>query len=310
MMTGKPLPVPTETSRPFWASLQAHRIDIQQCADCSHWIFFPRRHCPRCFSLDLNWRTISGEGTLLTYTTAHIPTLPEFADEMLQQLAVVRLDEGPHLNTTLVGLETGEIHVGMRVKPVFHDVAPGKTTLLRYTAHDKNIDLNTTAASPVVSATTTGKRQVDFRDLDAMRSLIHDEYSGWSEPFVVTQELIDQFAVLSGDDYWIHTDPDRARKEGPFGTTIAHGSLVQVLATRLRTAAEWEVTGFTNMVNYGSNKLRFPTPVPAGSPIHARSRVRAVGQVKAGTQLTLETCIHIVGNDRPSVINELIILYM
>ena len=307
MTTGKPLPVPTETSRPFWAALQAHRVDIQQCAECDRWIFFPRRHCPNCFSLNLNWRTISGEGTLLTYTTAEIPTLPEFADEMPQQLAVVQLDEGPHLNTTLVGLAPDEIRIGMRLKPVFDDVAPGQTTLLRYTGHDRIVDLTPPAAPPVA---TTGKRQIDFRDLDAMRSLISDEYSSWSEPFVITQALIDQFAALSGDDYWIHTDPDRARKEGPFGTTIAHGALVQILATRLRTAAEWEVTGFTNMVNYGSNKLRFPTPVPAGSPIHARSRVRAVRQVKAGTQLTLETCIHIVGNDRPSVTNELIILYM
>ena len=310
MMPGKPLPVPTETSRPFWTALLAHRIDIQQCADCGQWIFFPRRHCPSCFSLDLNWRTVSGEGTLLTYTTALIATLPEFADEMPQQLAVVRLDEGPHINTTLVGLETGEIHVGMRVKPVFHDVVPGKTTLLRYTRHDKNIDLNPPVVSQAMSVAPTGKRLVDFRDLDAMRSLVSDEYSAWSDPFVVTQDIINQFAEISGDDYWIHTDVDRARNEGPFGTTIAHGALVQILATRLAMPMNWEVTGFTNMVNYGSDKLRFPTPVPAGSPIHARSRVRAVAQVKAGTQLALETCIHIVGNDRPSVINELIILYM
>jgi uncharacterized OB-fold protein len=60
--------------------------------------------------------------------------LPELADEVPQKLAVVRLDEGPHLNTTLVGLAEGEIKVGMRVKPVFDDIAPGEVTLLRYTA--------------------------------------------------------------------------------------------------------------------------------------------------------------------------------
>jgi uncharacterized OB-fold protein len=77
---------------------------------------------------------VSGEGELLTYTLSRVPTLPELADEMPQKLAVIRLDEGPHLNTTLVGLEEDEIIVGMRVSPVFDDIVPGETTLLRYTA--------------------------------------------------------------------------------------------------------------------------------------------------------------------------------
>ena len=133
-MTDKPLPQPTPRTQPFWDALKAHRIDIQQCDDCQHWIFFPRLHCPRCFSHSLTWRTVSGEGELLTYTLSRVPTLPELADEMPQKLAVIRLDEGPHLNTTLVGLEEAEIIVGMRVSPVFDDIVPGGTTLLRYTA--------------------------------------------------------------------------------------------------------------------------------------------------------------------------------
>ena len=63
-----------------------------------------------------------------------MPTLPELADEVPQKLAVVPLDEGPHLNTTLVGLAEDQIKVGMRVRPVFDDIVPGETTLLRYTA--------------------------------------------------------------------------------------------------------------------------------------------------------------------------------
>jgi hypothetical protein len=82
---------------------------------------------------------------------------------------------------------------------------------------------------------------------------------------VVDQALIDEFARLSGDDYWIHTDPDKARKQGPFGGTIAHGALVQVLQSRMKIPLGFEVTGFTNMVNYGSDRLRFPSPVPAGA---------------------------------------------
>jgi len=104
-MTDKPLPQPTPRTQPFWDALKAHRVDIQQCDDCQHWIFFPRLHCPRCFSHSLTWKTVSGEGELLTY-----------------------------LNTTLVSLEEDEIQVGMRVRPVFDDIVPGETTLLRYTA--------------------------------------------------------------------------------------------------------------------------------------------------------------------------------
>ena len=133
-MTDKPLPHPTPKTQPFWDALKEHRIDIQRCDDCGHWIFFPRLHCPRCFSTALSWKTVSGEGELHTFTLSRVPTLPELADEVPQMLAVVQLDEGPHLNTTLVGLAEDQIKVGMRVRPVFDDIVPGETTLLRYTA--------------------------------------------------------------------------------------------------------------------------------------------------------------------------------
>jgi len=132
-VSDKPVPFATPRSEPFWEALKAHRVDIQQCADCHSWVFFPRLHCPHCFSHRLEWKTVSGEGELLTYTLSRVPTLPELADEVPQKLAVIRLDEGPHLNTTLVGLGEDEIKVGMRVKPVFDDVEPGEATLLRYT---------------------------------------------------------------------------------------------------------------------------------------------------------------------------------
>lgn len=135
-MSDKPLPRPTEKSKPFWDALKAHRVDIQRCDACGHWIFFPRLHCPSCFSDQLSWKTISGRGELLTYTVTRIPTMAALADEMPQKLAVVRLDEGPHLNTTLVGLAENELRVGLRVRPVFDDVVPGETTLLRYTGSE------------------------------------------------------------------------------------------------------------------------------------------------------------------------------
>ena len=143
-----------------------------------------------------------------------------------------------------------------------------------------------------------------------MRALVSSEFSAWSNEFEVTQELIDRFADLSGDDYWIHIDPERAARESPFGTTIAHGMLVQSLVGRLRMPLPFEVTGYRNMVNYGSERLRFPNPVPAGSRIHARSRFTRARAVQAGTLLMLEIHMHVVGSDRPSVTNSVLILYM
>ena len=143
-----------------------------------------------------------------------------------------------------------------------------------------------------------------------IRDRVSEQWSGWSNEFLVSQEVINQFAQLSGDDYWIHTDPVRAKAESPFGTTIAHGMLVQALASRLRLPLDFEVIDFNNMVNYGSDRLRFATPVPSGCRIHARYRIKAVEQVKAGVQMTMEIAIHVVGQDRPSVLNDQVILYM
>lgn len=311
----KPLPRPTALSQPWWDGLAAHEVRLQQCAGCSGWVFFPRGHCPHCGGRQLDWKAVSGQGTLYTYTVARVPTLPEFTDELPQLLAVVALDEGPHLNTTLVGVAPESLHVGMRVRPVFDD-RPGAVTLLRYAPADSPHPPVIVAETPAVPAdsppvdTAPPKRRIDCTDVDALRALIDEGFTGWSNEFAVTQDVIDQFAALSGDDYWLHTDPRRAREEGPFGTTIAHGALVQVLASRLKLPLDWEVTGFRNMVNYGSDRLRFATPVPSGCRIRARARVKAVERVKSGTQLTLEIDTHVVGQDRPSVVNDIVILYM
>jgi len=151
---------------------------------------------------------------------------------------------------------------------------------------------------------------IDFRDIEAIRAQISQTFSDWSQAITVTQQMIDEFARLSGDDYWIHTDPARAAKDSPFGTTIAHGMLVQSLASRMHVPLPVELTGFNNMVNYGSDRLRFAAPVPAEARIHSRSRLRKARAVPAGTLLTVELNIHVVGNDRPSVINEILVLYM
>lgn len=312
-MSNKPMPLATAISAPFWDGLKAGRVMLQQCNSCQGWVFYPRRHCSHCWSHDLDWKEVSGAGSLYTYTVARVPTLPEFASAEPQILAVVELDEGVRMNTTLVGLDPEQIEVGMRLKPVRATVNAEGAVLLRYTGVDVPLDeRDEVVRAPEAPSADAGpaRQQIDVKDIDALKALVTGEFSEWSNQVLVDQELINRFAELSGDSYWIHTDPERARKESPFGGTIAHGALVQVLMSRMQVPLSFEVTGFTNMVNYGSERLRFPSPVPAGSLVHSRTRVKSVEALPRGTQMVLECNIHVVGQERPAVINELVILYM
>ena len=132
MSNNKPMPVPTEISAPFWEGLKAERLLIQQCDQCSHWVFYPRRHCPGCFAHALSWREVSGGATLYSFTLTRIPTLPDFADEMPQMLAVIELDQGVRINSNLVGLDESEVSIGMRLQPVFAEVDAKGNRLLRW----------------------------------------------------------------------------------------------------------------------------------------------------------------------------------
>ena len=154
-------------------------------------------------------------------------------------------------------------------------------------------------------------KQYRYDDIEAMQELVAEAFGPWSSEIEITQELINQFADLTGDDYWIHTDPAKARTDSPFGTTIAHGFLTLVLMPRMRGEPTYEVTGFNNMLNYGSDKLRFTGPVPVGSSLHSRGRIKEVSATPKGAKMVLEQHIHVVGQDeRPVLIYELIMIYM
>jgi len=127
----KPLPTPTPTSAPFWDSLRDGVIKIQKCNDCGVWVFYPRSRCSNCLSDALVWHEVSGVGSLYTFTIARQPTSPHFASEVPQRLAVVELDQGVRLTTTLVNVADADIRIGMRVKPYFDPVSD-EITLLRY----------------------------------------------------------------------------------------------------------------------------------------------------------------------------------
>ena len=153
---------------------------------------------------------------------------------------------------------------------------------------------------------------IDFRDAEALASLVSDAFSDWSEPLRVDQEMIDQYAKLSGDRMWMHVDVERCAKESPFGRTIAHGFLILSLLPRLPCGENvvGRVSGYSHMMNYGSDKLRFPGVVPVDSEIHARSRVKAIDVAANKTRVTLETHVHVVGSEQPAVVYELMFVFL
>lgn len=154
-------------------------------------------------------------------------------------------------------------------------------------------------------------KQFKYDDVDAMQELVSETFGAWSSELEISQEMVNQFAELTGDDYWIHTDPEKAKTDSPFGCTVAHGFLTLVLMPKLRGEQSYEVTGFNNMLNYGSDKLRFTGVVPVGCSIRSRSRIKEISATAKGTKMVMEQHIHVVGQDeRPAVIYELIFIYM
>ncbi len=150
---------------------------------------------------------------------------------------------------------------------------------------------------------------IRFDDIECLRSKISDSFSQWGPDIEVTQEMINRFADLTGDHQWIHVDVERAKRESPFRQTIAHGFLTLSLIPKLRGQADYQVVGFGNATNYGADKLRFVSPVPAGAKIRARSRLVAVEAKPKGTQLTSEINVHVAGSDKPALIYQMIVLY-
>ncbi|MGW2962868.1 MaoC family dehydratase [Streptomyces sp. NPDC001220] len=123
---------------------------------------------------------------------------------------------------------------------------------------------------------------------------------GESEWIEVTQDRIDTFADATGDHQWIHVDPERAA-EGPFGAPIAHGYLTLSLFIPLFTEL-LDVRDVTTKVNYGLNKVRFPSPVKAGSRIRLAARLVEAEEVPGGVQITVEGTIEIEGGTKPAAV--------
>jgi acyl dehydratase len=125
--------------------------------------------------------------------------------------------------------------------------------------------------------------------------------SGW---LAVTQDLIDEFAELTGDRQWIHVDAERARRESPFGVTVAHGFLTVALLSRLVAEAVDIRSDSKLRVNYGFNRLRFPAPVTVGSRIRARVTPNAVRDLQGGIEIAWGVVVEIENQPKPALAAE------
>jgi acyl dehydratase len=129
--------------------------------------------------------------------------------------------------------------------------------------------------------------------------------SDWHE---VTQTEVNQFADATGDHQWIHVDPERA-KAGPFGGTIAHGYLTLSMIPVLMSGVV-KVEGVRLGLNYGSNKVRFPSPVPVGSRIRATGVLKEASEVPGGVQAVMEVTVNVEGQDKPACVAETVVRYL
>ena len=131
--------------------------------------------------------------------------------------------------------------------------------------------------------------------------------SPWRE---VTQDAVTQFAEVTGDRQWIHVDAERARRESPFGGTVAHGFFTLSLCSRLLRDAVGAIDGTRMGINYGLNKVRFPSPLPSGSLVRARCTLQRIDPADGGVQATWNVVIERDGAAKPCCVAEWLVRYL
>jgi acyl dehydratase len=151
--------------------------------------------------------------------------------------------------------------------------------------------------------TTAGPTVIDLPDLSAHVGR-HLGHSSWRR---VRQDDITAFAALTGDDQWIHVDPERAAT-GPFGTTVAHGYFTLSLST-IFIYEVVEVTGANVILNYGSNRVRYPAPLPANANVRAAVELATVEEITGGSQVVYKLTYEVEGGSRPCCVAEIVFRY-
>jgi acyl dehydratase len=144
------------------------------------------------------------------------------------------------------------------------------------------------------------------KSIDDLHALV-GSHLGYSNYQTVTQEQVNLFAEATGDHQWIHVDPERA-KAGPFGHTIAHGYLTLSLIPVL-LGGVMKVDGVSMGVNYGTNKVRFTSPVPVGSEVRAGATLASVDEVSGGVQVALDVTVEVKDAPKPSCVAQVVFRY-
>jgi len=132
---------------------------------------------------------------------------------------------------------------------------------------------------------------------------------GTTEWFSVTQDRIQQFAETTEDWQWIHLDRERAQRDSPYGTTITHGFLTLALLSHFLRRCIQIQSGVRMTVNYGLNRVRFPSPVPAGSRIRAHFTLRAFKDIAGAVEATFSVVIDRENSEKPCCVAEWVIRY-
>lgn len=142
----------------------------------------------------------------------------------------------------------------------------------------------------------------EIQTLEELKSLVGQEIavSDWIE---ISQDRINKFADATGDHQWVHVDVERAKRESPFGAPIAHGFLTLSLLPKLMENAI-KMTDVKMGLNYGLNKVRFPSPVLVGSKLRGRFKLLEVEDITGGAQVIFEVCIEREGSNKPVCVAE------
>ena len=130
-----------------------------------------------------------------------------------------------------------------------------------------------------------------------------------SDWFELTQDRIQQFAEATDDRQWIHVDRERAQRQSPYGTTIAHGFLTLSLLSHLMKQVVRIEGGLRLTINYGLNRVRFPSPVPAGSKVRARFTVQSAKDVAGALEVVFLVTVEVQGAAKPGCVAEWIVRY-
>ena len=144
-----------------------------------------------------------------------------------------------------------------------------------------------------------------IQGIEELRTLVGQRL-GTSDWFEITQQRVQAFADGTDDQQWIHCDPERARRESPYGTTVAHGFLTLALCNALSQQI-FTITGIKMVLNYGLNRVRFPNPVPVGSRLRMSSDLMELKETRVGAQVVCKQTFEVEGQSKPACVAETIV---